>query len=76
MALVTVSSVQCARCSALHRLDAETFIRFTGALYVGVEGGIYGPDADDVFCVPCFHELITAITPRVTRPTVYRTEPR
>lgn len=67
----TVSAVECAKCGRLHRLDAETFIRFRGELYLGMVRQLLRPaDEEIIYCVPCFHHVIVNLTPRVTPSTV------
>ena len=52
----TITAVECIRCHALHRREAETYIRLLGGLYVGMSGGLVGPESDVVWCLPCFRQ--------------------
>jgi len=60
-----VHAVCCIACKKLHRMDADTYVRVQGNIYIGHDGGVIGNNIyeDHVdstyFCIDCFKRFVT-----------------
>ena len=64
--MTNIQAVQCIKCGKLHKEKSEEYFKIEGALYIGFDGGLFGPNSTITICLDCFLDYLKEIKYQVS----------